>query len=214
MLCEYEELRSEIRNTRINEKDYTKSIQICNGYLKLLSNVKNKNIKTDKWFAHHDIALNNKKLGNVEVAMKNAILAINNTTGDCDYRYFSSLWLMAECNSLIGNKEEAFRMYGECSRFYKYINDQNLRACVIWNKSKILNNTKIMLKIINIYEKQNLNSNVKTYGDMEYDSVLTEMYTDLFNIYAKTNIQAAFLLLYILRDKSLRKELGKQLAVA
>lgn len=214
MLGEYEELRNEIRHLRIINKNYLGAISKCNDYLKILNDEKNKNVNNEKWFCYHNMALSNKKTGNFQVAIKNELLAINNTKGNYDSKYYSSIWLIAECHICLGNVKEALDLYKECSIFYKSIEEENLRICITWNKAKIFRSIKAMLKIIKIYEKDNLNSIVKTYGDMEYDDILTEMYTDLFNLYFETDKQRAFNLLYILKDKSLRRELSKQLKAA
>ncbi|MBU3186602.1 hypothetical protein [Clostridium estertheticum] len=212
MLSEFEVIRNDIRDTRIFKKNYVLAINKCNSCLKLLNSVKNKSIKSDKWFCYHNMALSNKKLNNYNEAIKNELLAMNNTNGKTDFRYFSSLWMIAECNVLLGNNSEALKLYSECSSFYKYIEDDNLRTCIVWNKAKVYKNVRAMLRLIKIYETKNFNQVVKTYGDFEYDDILTEMYKDLFNQYVESdNRSELFKLTRILKDKTLRKELRLRL---
>ncbi|MCB2354476.1 hypothetical protein [Clostridium estertheticum] len=214
MLREFEGLRNEIRNYRIIDKNYPAAIRKCNSYLKVLNILKSKNIKNDLWFCYHDISLSNRKLNNVNEAIKFGHLAISNTDSS-DFRYYSSLWLIAKCNNQLNNDTMALKLYSECSRFYKEIDDVALRICVIWNKAKIYKNVKGMLNIIKNYEKNYLKTVITTYGDFKYDDILIEMYTDLLNYYLEENNQLeAYKLLYILKDKSLRKELEKKLKVA
>jgi hypothetical protein len=215
MIAEFESIRNEIRHCRIIDKDYLKAISKCKAYLKVLNSFKDKNVKTDKWFCYHDMALSNKKSENINEAIKSELLAVNNTEGTSDFRYYSSLWMIAECNTLQNNNIEALNLYNQCSKFYKYIKDENLRCAVIFNKAKIYKSVKAMLKIIKIYEEKNFKQVIKTYGDFKCDDILTEMYTDLTNFYIEVDKQAeAFRLLYILKDKSLRKELGEKLLIA
>jgi tetratricopeptide (TPR) repeat protein len=213
MLNEFEELRNEIRHARIVEKNYCGCIRNCNNYLKTLIKI-NMNCDGDKRFIFHNLALNNMKLGNINEAMKQELISINyidQNKCDYDYRYGSSIWLIAECYYLLGNNKEALNLYSQCSKVYKNIGDGQLRNSIIFNKAKIYKNKKAMLQLIKIYEKKNLNSIVTTYGDMEYDDILREMYTDLMTLFVVSNRKDAFKLLNNVKDKNLKRELSIKL---
>lgn len=213
MLSEFETLRNDIRHTRISEKNYCECIKICNNYLKDLNKI-NTNCDEDKRFIFHNLALNNMKLGNINEAIKQELISINyidHNKCDYDYRYGSSIWLIAECNHLIGNNNEALRLYSQCSKVYKNIGENQLRSSIIFNKAKINKNKKAMQQLIKIYEKKNLSSVVTTYGDMEYDDVLREMYNDLMDLFINSDKQEAFRLLSDIKDKNLKRELSRKL---
>lgn len=217
MSGQFENIKNDIRKIRNDESKYIECVNKCNNFLKLLNETKNENTKDSKWFVHHNLGLLNKKLGNIDIAIKHELKAINYTNhkkGDCDYRYIYSIWLIAECYSLQGNKEEASKLYSECSKLYKMLGEEQQRICTIWNKAKLLENFKSMEKLIKIYENKTLKTTIITHGDLQYDEVLSEMYCDLFNLYILEDSPKAMRLLYIISDKSLRKELGKKFKVA
>ena len=213
MLREFEGLRNDIRYTRIEDKNYSECVKICNRYIQSLKKL-SINCNEDNRFAYHNLALNNMKLGNIDIAIKQELIAINyidHNKCDYDYRYGSSIWLIAECNYLSGNNKEALTIYTRCSKIYKNIGDDQLRSCVIFNKAKIYKNKKAMKQLIKIYKEKNLNSVVTTYGDMEYDDILREMYTDLMNLIISSDRKEAFNLLVTVKDKKFKKELSKKL---
>lgn len=220
MSGQFENIKNDIRKIRNDESKYIECINKCNNFLKLLNETKSEDTKDCKWFVYHNLGLLNKKLGNIDIAIKYELKAINYTNHekeDCDYRYVYSIWLIAECYVLQGNKEEALKLYTECSKFYKMIGEEQQRICTIWNKAKLLKNFKAMEKLIKIYENKTLKSTIITHGDL--DEVLSEMYRDLFNLYiledsCKDMKFKAIKLLYIITDKKLRKELGKKFKVA
>lgn len=218
MLKEFENIRNDIRHTRITEKKYTEAISKCFNYIDILNKLPCSLTSDDMWFVHHDLGISNKKLGNFNAAIKHELIAINYTNhalNDCDYRYLYSIWLIATCYEELGNIKEAIKLYGECSRAYRLLHDEQQRICCVWNKAKLYRNEKCMLKLIKIYENKSLNISIKTYGDLEYDDVLKEMYSDLFKLYIVEDKAKAFnLLLYNVKNKDLKMNLGKLLEVA
>jgi tetratricopeptide (TPR) repeat protein len=216
MLKQYESLRNNIRNIRINNKDYKKCISMCNNYLKELDSL-NLYDSDDKRFCYYEMALDYKKLGNYKESIKYNLIAMNylqHVEDKIDYKLINSKWLMAECWAELSNKEEALKLYSECSKMYRTIGEESLRTLTIWNKAKLYKNDKTMLKLVQIYKTKTLQSVVKTYGDITYNSVLSEMYSDLFQLYKVLDMQKAYQLLYILEDKRLRKELALKLRCA
>lgn len=217
MILQFEPLRQEIRDTAIIKKDYKRAIEKCYEYLYLVETLDSTIYKDeDLRFIYYEIALDNKKIGNYEVAIEHNKIALSYIEKDemkVDYRYINSVWLMAECYNILGNMKEAIKNYDLCSKLYRTVEEKNLRICTLWNKAKITRNSRVMLRLIKIYETRNFQTVVTTYGDMEYDSILSQMYRDLFQLYStKFDIKSAIKLFLMCRSKTLRNEFSEILS--
>jgi tetratricopeptide (TPR) repeat protein len=209
--------RNEIRDARIKEEDFAKAIKKCFEFLKVINSLKETNTTNDKWFIHHNIALNSKKLNNFKTAIKHEFIALDyadSSTKDVDYKFIYSTWLLGLCFKENGDFKKAIRLFDECSKRYKKIKDEQQRICTLHEKAKLYKDTKAMEKFIKFYESKTLNITIQTHGDLEYDEVLTEMYTDLFELYRVQDVQKAYQLLYKVKDENLRKGLMVKLKVA
>lgn len=219
VLKEFEYIRQDIRNSAIKLENHREAIKKSKSFLKILNKLCKKEAGDDKWFCYHDIGWCNKKLGNIDEAIRNELIAItftNHNILDCDYRYIDSIWLITECYVIKGNIDEAIVLYKTISKFYRMIHDDVLRCCTVFNLGKALKNTKAMLNVIKIYESKTLKSVVKTFGDFQYDDILKEMYSSLMDLYMLDSRQqsACFKLLYMIKSKDFKKELGKKLQIA
>jgi tetratricopeptide (TPR) repeat protein len=203
--------RDEIRDLRIKEEDNAKAIRKCYEFLKIINSMKNVNVSHDKWFIYHNIGLNNKKLGNIEGAVRNELIALNYTNPslkDVDYRYIYSTWLLALCAKEQGDIKKAIRLFDECSKRYKKIKDEQQRICTIFEKAKLYKDSKAMEKFLRYYESKTLNITIQTHGDLEYSDVHREMVCDLFELYTvEGKKQESFRLLYRVKDAKLKKGL-------
>lgn len=213
MLKQFEDLRNEIRHYAAIENDYKKTVELCFEYLSEINKIKDVDVLADKTFIYYEIALNSKKLGDFSTAVKYGLITLNllKTSDFGSKKYINRMWLIGVCYENLGNISEAKRLYYECSRLLKRINEDNQRAMIIFNNAKLMKNFKTMRNVIKIYETRTLKSTTLTHGDMEYDDVLKEMYSDLYNLYIVENRQEAFSLLYMIKNKKFRKELSAKL---
>jgi tetratricopeptide (TPR) repeat protein len=214
MLEQYETLRNDIRHYAIKTKDYAKTVRLCLEYLNKLNmlSIDEEFKKDDKNFIYYEIALNSKKNGDFQTAIKYTLISLNYIRGDIGVRYINRLWMIAVCYTNIGHIKEAKRIYYKCSKLFKQINEQKQRALIIFNNAKLMKNFKAMKQIIKIYESNMLNESVQTYGDMEYDDVLKSLYTELVELYIVENRrQDAFNIIYAIGNRKVRKELSLKL---
>lgn len=179
MLKEFEDMRQSIRKAREN-KNYKLAIDKCLIYLSMIDNFPSNETITDRFFIYHDLAVSYKQQNDIKLALKYESMAINYTHVG-DYHYTISLWGLAVDNSELGNMKEALHLYTKCSQLYKEQGEKQQRICTIWNKAKLLKNIKAMKKLIIMYQSTTY-SKFETYGDLEHDTVLNEMRTDLNNM--------------------------------
>lgn len=192
MLKEYEWLRQQIRDCRIKDKNYFMCIKLCRDYLKLLKTENPLVAKDDYRFIYHEIALDNKKLGNVDEAIKYCIVSLSyldnvSAIENIDYRYINSVWLLATCYEEKGNVEKATEQYYRCSKMYRLIGEEKLRMCVLFNIAKLNKDFKNVNRLIQLQKEkcQEFKEVAVTHGEME--NILKDMCKEAIELYIKHN---------------------------
>lgn len=208
MLQEFEGLRNEIRTTMIVDHDYKQSIKLLKEYSKRLKGF-TEDVNFDLWFVNYNTALSYKKIGDIKHAMEYVKKSMQRYEYQSDY--IQSLWLLGVIYEMLKNNKKAVQIYKRCCHCYKKIDSYDYRVCMMFNIAKLLNQFSTMRLIIKVYENSNYTNPLETYGDMSKESILNNMYKELFDLYIGINdLRNAINLVHSVQSKELRNEL-KQL---
>jgi hypothetical protein len=218
---QYEEMRINI-NLKIDvDRDYLNALKMCKNYLKMITKENDLCERDDYWFAYYNIALMNKKLGNIKEAIR--YLKLSNQCHLENLQFIKTEWLLASCyesemllDETLTNKntiKKIFRMYGKCSTYYRNVNIIERRSVLLFNMAKIKNNTKnmkLLIKVLTNRLVKNQNESV-TYNKNEHlknINLLQDMCLELIDIYILNNRSLdIFNLLNTIPFKTLKKDL-------
>lgn len=215
MFAIYEENRDKIRMT-MREGNWKESIELCTNYKKQLDSCGYLMIGDaleEYWFVIYNKGLSCKKDGNLADAYKLAKESIKYTQCDIfDYKFTQACWLIGESAFELGYSNESKESFKICCKAYRLKKDSKYRLISLFNLAKAKKDTRSMLRIIRIYEKNNPKQSAPNYGDMQKDDILFEMCTNLFNLYASTGDNFnMFKTLKVIRDKEIKEELKRYL---
>lgn len=170
---EYSELKDEIRKSYF-KKFYYNTINLCKKYSKLIVKFHRKefnDIREDLFLINYYIGECHKKLYNIRNAIfylkKSIRYAMNDT-------YLNKARVsLAECYEQICRFNKSIKNYNQALIFYKNIEDNKNRTKVLFEKAKLLDKPNIMLKIINIIEKEQNSIYIQN------NKLLTQLYVKL-----------------------------------
>lgn len=108
-----------------------------------------------------------------------ALTCVGNPT-ELNDNYSITMWAIARCYEELGNKEKAIEIYKILSKYYRGIDDYNMRICCIFNHAKLKNNIRIMELIYSILKKSNP-SNQTVYNTKERTKMLLKDMKDEIN---------------------------------
>ena len=182
----YEQSRNAIKLAKC-QKDYNKMEKLSQDYMKNLykigSIMEGEDINSELQWANYYLALAKKNHGEITEAYSTIKTALGYSSEKNSEHYYN-VWLLGSICMELGNDyvEEGIEAFDQCIEFYDMIGEKKYLTLSMFNKARITHDRKGMKECIKTYRSTKFIPMLYSIGDMDKDSVLEEMETELANI--------------------------------
>lgn len=175
---DYKPLRAKILNTYIDEKNYLKTIEMCNELIEAIGESEEIDML---WFSYYTIGLSSLKLKNYSSCLENCKFMFKYIDNNNISIYNISMMLLANCYLGIGQNKKSISIYKQIVEYAKQYGSFSIRIVNIWNICRIKKDTSKMKKLIKILEKSEWDNN-EWNRDYSKEQILQNMIIELNEI--------------------------------